>query len=173
MSRHKGQHGRKPPECQGTIYTVKPGDTLFFIARRFSVDLGELIAANPQIEDPDMIYPGDQICIPIEVEEEVPRVESVDFFDKRWRRLPRWKNRVKLAPKTIVKVEFSIPVDEAFLLFAPRREETKLIQAKEVDEATQVKFYWDVPTGIRGEVFVIGCSDEVCGRSEDIPVISK
>ncbi|HHU75395.1 MAG TPA: DUF3794 domain-containing protein, partial [Firmicutes bacterium] len=45
-------------------YIVKEGDTLFFIAKRFGVALDALIAANPQIKNPDLIFPGDVIYIP-------------------------------------------------------------------------------------------------------------
>lgn len=51
--------------CRGMTYMVQPGDTLFLIARRFNVSLNALIAANPQISDPNLIFPGQIICIPI------------------------------------------------------------------------------------------------------------
>ena len=58
---------RKPDHCppgfQGR-YTVVPGDTMFFIAQRFGVSLDALIAANPQISDPSMIFPCDVLCVP-------------------------------------------------------------------------------------------------------------
>ena len=53
------------PVCPGgQLYTVKSGDTLFFIARRFNISLQSLINTNPQILDPNSIYPGQVICIP-------------------------------------------------------------------------------------------------------------
>jgi spore coat assembly protein SafA len=54
----------QPPCADGMNYTVKAGDTLFDIARRNGVMLSDLIAANPQISDPDRIFPGQVICIP-------------------------------------------------------------------------------------------------------------
>ncbi|HYH03420.1 MAG TPA: SafA/ExsA family spore coat assembly protein, partial [Bacillota bacterium] len=48
----------------GTLYTVMPGDTMFAIAQRNNLTLSALIAANPQITDPDRINPGQVICIP-------------------------------------------------------------------------------------------------------------
>lgn len=45
-------------------YTVQPGDTMFSIARRFNVPLDELIAANPQIPNPNLIFPGQIVCVP-------------------------------------------------------------------------------------------------------------
>jgi spore coat assembly protein SafA len=57
--------GGEMPSCvNGNTYTVKAGDTLFYIARRNGVMLSDLIAANPQISDPDRINPGQVICIP-------------------------------------------------------------------------------------------------------------
>ena len=45
-------------------YTVKPNDTLSKIAQTNMVSLPDLIAANPQIKNPDLIYAGDVITIP-------------------------------------------------------------------------------------------------------------
>lgn len=47
-------------------YTVRPGDTLFQIARRFGVTVDAILAANPQITDPNRIMPGQVITIPVE-----------------------------------------------------------------------------------------------------------
>jgi spore coat assembly protein SafA len=53
------------PNCPGgQLYTVRAGDSMFFIAKRFNVSLQSLIQANPQIADPNLIYPGQIICIP-------------------------------------------------------------------------------------------------------------
>jgi spore coat assembly protein SafA len=59
-----------PPCPGGFIYTVVPGDTMFLIAQRFGVSLQALIAANPQIPDPNVIQVGERICIP--PREEIP-----------------------------------------------------------------------------------------------------
>ncbi|MCL6457216.1 MAG: LysM peptidoglycan-binding domain-containing protein [Gorillibacterium sp.] len=45
-------------------YVTKRGDTLYRIARQNGIMLGELMAANPQVEELDMIYPGQVIRIP-------------------------------------------------------------------------------------------------------------
>ena len=62
-----------PPQfCTGFYYTVVPGDSLFTIANRFGVSLQALMAANPQITNPNLIFPGQVICIP---GAQVPTVE--------------------------------------------------------------------------------------------------
>ncbi|MTI79608.1 MAG: SafA/ExsA family spore coat assembly protein [Firmicutes bacterium] len=45
-------------------YTVKPGDTMYKIAKRYGISLDALVQANPQIEDPSYIMPGMVINIP-------------------------------------------------------------------------------------------------------------
>ncbi|KJS23355.1 MAG: hypothetical protein VR72_01605 [Clostridiaceae bacterium BRH_c20a] len=51
--------------CRGVLYVVRPGDSMFLIARRFNINLQLLIRANPQIPNPALIYPGQVICIPV------------------------------------------------------------------------------------------------------------
>lgn len=45
-------------------YTVQPGDSLWKIAVRYQVGLSELIAANPQINNPALIFPNQVITVP-------------------------------------------------------------------------------------------------------------
>ncbi|MGI6037130.1 MAG: LysM peptidoglycan-binding domain-containing protein [Limnochordia bacterium] len=52
-----------PPGFQGR-YTVRSGDTMFLIAQRFGVSLQALINANPHISNPNVIFPGDVLCVP-------------------------------------------------------------------------------------------------------------
>mgnify|MGYP000851220236 FL=1 len=58
--------GQPPGPCPpGTFaYTVRPGDSMFSIAQRFGVSLNALIAANPQIPNPSLIFPGQTVCVP-------------------------------------------------------------------------------------------------------------
>lgn len=58
---------RTPDSCPRGFkgrYTVQPGDTMFFIAKRYGVSLDALIAANPQITNPNVIHPCDVLCVP-------------------------------------------------------------------------------------------------------------
>lgn len=45
-------------------YVVKPNDTLYLIAKEFNIPLAQLIRANPQITNPELIYEGQTIIIP-------------------------------------------------------------------------------------------------------------
>ena len=46
-----------------TSHTVVPGDTMWKIAVKYEVGISELKSANPQISNPDVIYPGQVINI--------------------------------------------------------------------------------------------------------------
>lgn len=46
------------------IHTVVKGDTLWGIAKRYGVALTDVIAANPQIRNPNLIYAGEQVTLP-------------------------------------------------------------------------------------------------------------
>jgi hypothetical protein len=52
------------PTATPRLYRVKSGDTLGRIAQRFKVTVGDILAANPEITDPDQIIPGQVIVIP-------------------------------------------------------------------------------------------------------------
>ncbi len=45
-------------------YTVRQGDTLFSIAQRFGVSVNDIVNAN-NIPDPDSIFPGQNLVIPV------------------------------------------------------------------------------------------------------------
>ena len=51
------------PPCNGTLYTLVEGDTLYAIARRFQVTLDALMESNPTL-DPYNLWVGTKICIP-------------------------------------------------------------------------------------------------------------
>lgn len=55
----------EPPAPTAQVYLVKEGDTLSKIANAFDLTLEELLAANPQITDPDRVGIGDEIIIPV------------------------------------------------------------------------------------------------------------
>ncbi|KAL0030570.1 hypothetical protein WJX79_005132 [Trebouxia sp. C0005] len=53
--------------CSGQYsqgYTVQPGDFLSKIAASCSLSLLQLESANSQITDPNLIHPGDTVCVP-------------------------------------------------------------------------------------------------------------
>ena len=51
-------------DASAATHTVAAGDTLWKIAVRYEVGLSEIKAANPQIPNFDLIYPGQVIQIP-------------------------------------------------------------------------------------------------------------
>jgi nucleoid-associated protein YgaU len=51
-----------PPSCRVT-YTVRPGDTLYAIAWRYQANVWAIVIAN-NIHNPNLIFPGQVLCIP-------------------------------------------------------------------------------------------------------------
>ena len=45
-------------------HTVQRGDTMWKLAVKYEVGTSEIIAANPQVANPNLIYPGDVLTIP-------------------------------------------------------------------------------------------------------------
>ena len=52
------------PTDNANVYTVVSGDTLSGIARRYNTTVSAILAQNPSITNPNLIYPGEQIVIP-------------------------------------------------------------------------------------------------------------
>ena len=66
-----------------TTYTVVRGDSMWKIAVKYEIGISELIAANPQITNPSMIYVGQKITIPEgsslkSLENEVVRLVNIE-----------------------------------------------------------------------------------------------
>ena len=52
------------PSTKMVTYTVKSGDTMSGIAKRYEISYAELLKANSNIKNPSMIYVGQKIMIP-------------------------------------------------------------------------------------------------------------
>ena len=55
--------GTSPTAGASTRYRVVQGDTLWGIAQRFGLPLETLVALNPQIKNPNLIRPGDEVRV--------------------------------------------------------------------------------------------------------------
>lgn len=53
-----------PSVSAAASHTVVPGDTMWKIAVKYEMGLSEIRAANPQIANPNLIYPGQVLNIP-------------------------------------------------------------------------------------------------------------
>lgn len=51
-----------PSEAFPEVYTVRPGDTLWKIAKKYDLSVSEIINMN-KLTDPDLIYPGQTIIL--------------------------------------------------------------------------------------------------------------
>lgn len=65
-------------------HTVRRGDTMWKIAATYKVGTSEIISANPQVKNPNLIYPGDVLTIPTlsdsvrSYEQEVVRLVNIE-----------------------------------------------------------------------------------------------
>ncbi|WP_186578027.1 SafA/ExsA family spore coat assembly protein [Aquibacillus kalidii] len=50
--------------AQSSTYIVQPGDSMWKIAVKYQVGVTEIIEANPQIKNPNLIYPNQKLTIP-------------------------------------------------------------------------------------------------------------
>lgn len=172
----------KPPRhCSGQFYTVRPSDTLTRIAKRFGVTVQDILAANPQITNPEIIFINQVICIPGEHHEKpVPgnefRVLSLRILTETGQPLPVTNGAVQLNSRVIVRATFTRPVSRAFFFLEPTGtgacELARLIGVDCPSATTGVaEILWQVPAGTLGRVFVVACVNSVCAKSQEILVV--
>ena len=58
-----------PPAPTAQVHIVAKGDTMSKIAKKYGLTIEELMAANPQIKNQNKIAIGDEITIPVPVQE--------------------------------------------------------------------------------------------------------
>jgi len=110
-------------------YTVQQGDTLSSIAKRRGITLQDLIAANPQIEDPNLIGIGDAISFGTPTRTapqpspdmgvgELTEQEIADWFTNIYGRWPDVPAERRADPKVLARTfkqfqkERQIPYDQ-------------------------------------------------------------
>lgn len=54
------------PASAATVHRVVSGDTLWKISVKYETGLSEIISANSEIQNPDLIYPGQNVNVPTE-----------------------------------------------------------------------------------------------------------
>lgn len=57
-----GEEGNEPPMAGAVIYVVQAGDSLWSIAKRYRTTIDDILAVN-EIEEPELIYPGQKLLI--------------------------------------------------------------------------------------------------------------
>lgn len=55
---------QQPQQQRQLLCVVEKGDTLWKISRRHQMKLDNIVQANPHLENPDLIYPGNKIYSP-------------------------------------------------------------------------------------------------------------
>jgi LysM repeat protein len=168
-----------PQTCSGQFYTVERGNTVFNIARTFSVTEEALLEANPQIADKNVIYVGQVICIPA-----IPpsacnlRVLSLRFLTVTGEVLQFESGSVQLEGRVIVRATFNLPVSKAYFFIEPTGTETcELANLIGIDCPSAVtgvaEILWLVPAGTLGYVYVVACLENCCTKSQEVLVYRK
>ncbi|MEG6512390.1 LysM domain-containing protein [Desulforamulus ruminis] len=175
-----GQIPPPPQRCEGLLYTVEPSNTLFIIARRFGVTVQQIVAANPQIINPNIIFVGQVICIPTgaPTPDDEFLVLTLNFLTEAGQPLPTVNGAVQLSERVIVRGTFTRPVSRAFFFLEPTGTETcELAQLIGVDCPSAVtgvaEILWQVPAGTLGRVFVVACINSICAKSDEILVVRE
>lgn len=168
-----------PSNCQGQLYTVKAGDTLYLIGQRFGLTIQQIMRVNPQIQNPNVIYLGQVICIPIAPQpEDQLRVLSLRFLTETGQPLPIVNGAVQLIPRVIVRATFNKPVSHSYFFLEPTGTETcELARLIGVDCPSAVtgvaETLWQVPPGTLGRVYVVACINSLCAKYGDQLVVSN
>ena len=167
---------RQLPQCAGQLYTVRAGDTLFNISRRYGVTVEAILTRNPQIINPDIIYIGQVICIPTMTPPCDLRVFTLRFLTEAGQPLPVVNGAVQLDARVIVRATFNRPVSRAFFFLEPTGTEVcefaRLIGIDCPSAVTGVaEILWDVPSGTLGRVYVVACVNNCCAKSDEVLVV--
>ena len=170
-----------PQECNGQVYTVRRSDTLFRIGQRFGVTVQRILAANPQITNPNTIFVGQRICIPDGTTPQPNgglRILSLRFLNEAGQPLPVEDGAVQLAARTIIRATFNRPISQAFFFLEPTGTEVcelaSLIGIDCPSATTGVaEVLWQVPAGTLGRVYMVACINTVCAKSNDFLVVRE
>lgn len=84
-------------------YTIEPNDTLFLIAKKYKIPLAQLIQANPDIANPNLLYIGQTIIIPdlLPIPKQLDTIDSNtedimdDIYAKDWQKSKNKINTIK------------------------------------------------------------------------------
>ncbi|MDW7649964.1 MAG: LysM peptidoglycan-binding domain-containing protein [Bacillota bacterium] len=168
-----------PQNCDGQFYTVRASDTLFSIAKKFNTTTNQILTANPQIVNPNIIFVGQVICIPdngtMPVEDRL-RVLSLKISSLNGQTLLKENGFVQLNAQVRIRATFSEPVDRVFFFLEPTGtqvcELARLIGVV-CPGASTAELIWQVPPGTSGRIFVVGCTGKICAKSKDIAVVRE
>lgn len=177
-----GQVPRPPKKCTGHFYTIRASDTLLSIARKFGVTVDQILAANPQIVNPNIIFVGQIICIPAGAPMPTPtpvcdlRVLTLRFLTETGQELPVVGGSVQLNSRVIVRATFNRPVSRVFFFLEPTGTNTcELARLIGIDCPSAVtgvaEILWQVPPGTLGRVFVVACINSCCAKSDEVLVV--
>lgn len=97
--------------CNGTIYIVKKGDSLYKIAKEYGITVNELMRANPYINVYNMQI-GEELCIPRSIQRPQTRCFKINSTKELMELMIKyemsWDEMIKENPQLR---QIMIPVD--------------------------------------------------------------
>ena len=69
--------GADPANDNVVRHTVQEGDSLWSISRQYDRPFPEVLKANPQFRDPDLIHPGETVNVPMGAPRQAPPALSL------------------------------------------------------------------------------------------------
>jgi uncharacterized YkwD family protein len=93
-------------------YTVHANDTMYFIARNHGISLSALIQANPQVKNPNVIWPGMVLNIPGQ-SYTAPKSSATAFADQVAALVNQERAKAGLSPLAYDKALSAMALDKA------------------------------------------------------------
>lgn len=151
-------------EADAGTYIVRPGDTLGKIADRYGLSAAALMAANPQIDNPNMISVGWRLEIPADKPAAPPVVTDPPATARTLRAMPA---RGSAGTRVHLKATGFKPHQALRIGFGPKDAEYDLFDRAQADAEGRLSVHVPVPDFARADrpyVFVVvpdGSYDEV------------
>ena len=108
-------------QCQGMIYQVKSGDTLYRIAKMHGIKVRDLMLANPCV-NVYQLQIGDELCVP--VFSGMEQISTRPYRVGKNETLGKVQKKTNLSYEELVKMNKKLeglPIEEGTVLLIPQK----------------------------------------------------